>query len=196
MPDQPRQNVLELGQFHLHLAVQGMGATGEDVENQLGAVDDLEISQGGDGANLGRREILIENQQRRPLLQGPDDDLLELALPHEVLGVHPSGALNDAVENHHVGSAGQLRQFIEGVLDLLPGFLGNGNENGLLAGIGEIDRLGDLPLQFVIEGTEKNAQIEVEAGKRRERKASRRCAPRAPEEEGGRNELCREGPVA
>ena len=41
-PLQPRQGVLELRQLDLQLRLVGAGAGGEDVEDQLAAVDDLD----------------------------------------------------------------------------------------------------------------------------------------------------------
>ena len=42
-PRQARQHVIELGEFDLELAFLGAGVAGEDVENELGAVDDAGV---------------------------------------------------------------------------------------------------------------------------------------------------------
>ena len=51
---EPRERVFELGELDLQLAVARLGALGEDVENELRAIDDLEIGVLGDGRDLRR----------------------------------------------------------------------------------------------------------------------------------------------
>ena len=54
-----RQAVLQLRQLHLQLAVTALGALGEDVEDQLGTVDYLEIALLGDRRGLRRGELAV-----------------------------------------------------------------------------------------------------------------------------------------
>ncbi len=51
----PRQAVLQLGEFHLQFAVTPLGALREDVENQLGPIDHLQIRDFRDGKRLRGR---------------------------------------------------------------------------------------------------------------------------------------------
>ena len=51
---QPRERVLELGELDLQLAVARLCALREDIEDELGAIDDLEIGVLGDGRDLRR----------------------------------------------------------------------------------------------------------------------------------------------
>ena len=80
-----RHRVLELRQLDLQLAVPALGALGEDVEDELRAVDDLEVGLLGDAAGLRGRELAVEDQHAGVELHGADDDLLELALAHDEL---------------------------------------------------------------------------------------------------------------
>ena len=48
--DQPRQDILELRQFDLELPVPAVRMLGEDVEDQLSAVDDLLVGQTSRGS--------------------------------------------------------------------------------------------------------------------------------------------------
>lgn len=52
--------VLELGEFDLELGLVGAGAGGEDVEDDLGAVDDLDLEGLFEVAGLGGSEIVVE----------------------------------------------------------------------------------------------------------------------------------------
>ncbi len=135
-----------------------MGAAGEDVEDQLAAVDDLDFGDGGDGAHLRRGQLLVENQQGRPLLQGADHHLLELPLPHQSTRVELAWPLHDPVEHHHVGGTGQLRQFVEGIVGLLARCLGHRNQDGPLSSC-HPDRSLRRPclLEFRIERTDETA---------------------------------------
>ncbi len=51
--DQPGQHVVQLRQLHLQLALPAARALGENVQNQLGAVDHLERDLVGDRTDLG-----------------------------------------------------------------------------------------------------------------------------------------------
>jgi len=50
------------------------------------SVDDLQVGHGGDGRGLRGRQVLIEDEVVHPVLQGLDDDLLELATAQQYLG--------------------------------------------------------------------------------------------------------------
>ena len=139
-----------------------MGAAGEDIEDQLGAVDDLDFGHRRDGADLGRRQILVEHQQCGPHLQTANDDLLDLPLPHQIAGVELTGALHHPVQHQQIGGAGQLRQLVQGILDVLAGLLTDGNQDRLLPGVGEIDGFRHPPFQLGIEPPQKGPEIEIE----------------------------------
>jgi len=42
-----------------------VGSPREDVEDELGAVDDAQLGKVADGLDLGRRKVLVENDQVR-----------------------------------------------------------------------------------------------------------------------------------
>ena len=52
LPDQPRQEVRELGQLDLQLALRGARPLGEDVEDERGAIDHLDAERLGEVALL------------------------------------------------------------------------------------------------------------------------------------------------
>ncbi len=56
-----RQPVVQLREFHLQAAFASVGAGGEDVEDELGAVDDFRLDGLFEIALLGRGEVVIED---------------------------------------------------------------------------------------------------------------------------------------
>ncbi len=83
LADHARQHVAQLGQLDLQLAVGAAGVLGEDVEDQRGAVDDLELGLLGDRVRLRGGEVGVADQQLAVLLERADDDLAQLALAEE-----------------------------------------------------------------------------------------------------------------
>ena len=61
MARQPRQHVVQLRQFHLQAPFPRAGARGENVEDQLGPVDDLGGQRLFEIALLGGAQVLIED---------------------------------------------------------------------------------------------------------------------------------------
>ena len=60
---QARSQVFELSQFDLQLAGQAAGALGKDVENQLAAVDDLEIQGFFQVTLLGGGQVVVKDDR-------------------------------------------------------------------------------------------------------------------------------------
>ena len=60
---QARQQVIQLRQFHLQAAFPGARAAGEDVEDELRAVDDAARQLLLQIALLGGREVVVEDDQ-------------------------------------------------------------------------------------------------------------------------------------
>ena len=78
---------LQLSELDLELAVPAAGALGEDVENQLGAVDGLEAGRVLEGPGLSGLEVDIEDGDGRLRAHPLEDDLHELAAPHDGPGM-------------------------------------------------------------------------------------------------------------
>ena len=70
------QQVLELGQLDLDLALVRPCASREDVENQLRPVDDLDVRRLGDGPGLSRSQVAIDDDEIGLQAQGMDDQVL------------------------------------------------------------------------------------------------------------------------
>jgi len=74
-----REHVFKLREFDLELALAGAGVAGEDVEDQLGSVEDAAGKRGLEIAQLGGREVVVEENQIGLDGRGQGSDLLDLA---------------------------------------------------------------------------------------------------------------------
>src|SRR4030095_3361384 len=81
LPDQSRQEIRELRQLDLQLALGRARALGEDVEDQRRPVDDLDAERLGGVALLARRELIVGDEQVGGRRAGGGADLLDLAAP-------------------------------------------------------------------------------------------------------------------
>ena len=131
---QPRQQVLELRELHLELAVGGARALREDVEDQLGAVDHAQLEPLGEVARLGRREVLIEDHQIDVALEGADHEVLEPARADQELAVDLRPVLGDDVHHVDARAARELAQLVELALEVGgPAARGHRDEDRALA---------------------------------------------------------------
>ena len=78
---QPRQPVLQLRQLDLQLPFARPRAPREDVENQLGAIDDAPAEDLFEVARLRRRELVVERSRRRRSQLGAGHGRAVSALP-------------------------------------------------------------------------------------------------------------------
>ena len=79
--------MLELGQFHLQLTLVALGALGEDVEDQAGAVQHADIEALFQVALLGGGQRMIEDDDFELVVLHGQADLIRLAAADEVSGV-------------------------------------------------------------------------------------------------------------
>ena len=97
----------------MNLSVAALGALREDVEDQLGAVEHLQLGRFGDGVELSRCQIAIEDDQLGAVLQTAQIELLELAAADQRARVQLLAALQNRVEDGHSGRARELLQLFE-----------------------------------------------------------------------------------
>ena len=64
-----REHVAQLRELDLKLAFPALRASGEDVENELSAVENLQVGRRRDRAHLGRREASVEDDEVRSFLK-------------------------------------------------------------------------------------------------------------------------------
>ena len=108
---QAGQHVFQLGEFHLSLALAAASVLGENVEDEPGPVDDLDLDDLLQLTELPRREFAVADQ--RVGFVGPHDlgELPRLARPDESAGVGLLAPLHQGVHHHGSGCLGEPRQF-------------------------------------------------------------------------------------
>src|SRR5690606_37176567 len=118
-----RQEILHLCELHLELAVRAVGPLGENVEDKLRTIDNLEVGGGRNVGALRRRDIPVDNENVRIELHGADDDLIEFAATHHKLRVDAIAHPDHDVRHFDSGGAGELPQLPQGDLRLAGVFL-------------------------------------------------------------------------
>jgi hypothetical protein len=122
LPDQPRQEIRELRQLDLELALARPRPLREDVEDQRGPIDDPHIERAREVSLLDRGQGIVGDEQPRPQRPGQRPDLLDLALPEVQARVLRAPLLDDAGEHLRPGALGQAGELLHGLLHL-PAFL-------------------------------------------------------------------------
>ena len=148
------QHVFQLGHLDLQLALAGAGAAGEDVEDELGAVDHPQIGVVGDRADLRGAQFLIEQEQVGAEAQTHEHDLHQLAATEDEAGVDVLAPLDHLGDHLHSGGAGQLDQLGHGLLGLALRAGGDADEDGPVAAL--VD-LADRPLaaELALQGLDQ-----------------------------------------
>ena len=118
LPDEPRQQIRELRQLDLQLALARARALGEDVEDQRRPVDDLQAERLGHVALLARRErVVADDEVGRQRLRGAPE-LLDLPLAEVESRCRRRALLDDAVDDAAAGRRDETRELLERLLDL------------------------------------------------------------------------------
>ena len=131
---EPRQQVLELGQLDLQLAVAGGRVLREDVEDELGAVDHPQLHALAEVARLRRGQVLVDDDEVDAAVEGAYREVVELARAEHGLGVDAGPVLGHRVDDVDPGRVGELAQLGEVDLHLAGGAAGGDrDEDGALA---------------------------------------------------------------
>ena len=142
---QARQQVLQLGQLDLRLALLGLRVLGEDVEDQRGAVDDLDLDDVLEGAPLAGGQLGVADHRVGAL--GDDDvaQLLGLAGAEVGAGVRLRAALHESREDRRARRLGESGELAHRVVGVLGGAVGpdGGQHDPLKAQLAVLD-LGDV----------------------------------------------------
>ena len=152
---EPRQRVLELRELHLELAVAALGALGEDVEDELGAVDRLQAGGVLESAGLGRFQVDVEDRHGGAPAHRFEDDLLQLAGAHHGARVDLRTALARGAGDGHPGGADQL----QGLREMLVVRHQADHQGALL--VGRPGVAGDAG-EFLLQGAHRGVHVEIE----------------------------------
>ena len=113
------QHVLELGELDLKLGLAGPRPRREDVEDQFGAVHHALAGGVLDVLALGRRQLIVEDDERRILRVDERPELLDLPLPEVGRGVGPIDLLCDAPDDDGTGRVDELLELLEMLIQIV-----------------------------------------------------------------------------
>jgi hypothetical protein len=135
-----RQVVLQLSQLDLQLALCTHGVLGEDVENQLRAVDDTRLEHVLERTLLHRAELAVDEQHVGARFGIDLLQLGELALADVAAGIRARPVLGQRRDRLDARGARKLLQL--GQLLLRDGALGQHSEDEPALGLGARRRIG------------------------------------------------------
>ena len=127
----PRQVVLELGELDLELALGADGVLGEDVEDQLRAVDDPRRERVLERPLLRRVELVVDDEHVGAAVGVQRLQLLELPLADVGLLIGPVALLDELLDRLDERRPRELAQLAELVLGVGP-FREHGEQEPLL----------------------------------------------------------------
>ena len=133
-PAESWQFVLELRQLDLRAGDLRLRAAREDVEDEFGPVNDLDVGRLLDLTTLRRPEIVVEDQQVGVVELRGRLDALQEALSNVGLPVDPCSVLHEAVDDRRSRRARELRELVQRLLFDLDGAVGktDADEDGAL----------------------------------------------------------------
>ena len=135
LPHEARQQVGELGQLHLELALHGAGPLGEDVEDERGAVDHPHAERAAEVALLDGRERVVGDHEVGALALRERLDLLDLPLAEVEAGGRGPPVLGRPPHHEGAGRLGEPPELVETLLHHHPRLRGTpqGRQHRLLA---------------------------------------------------------------
>src|SRR6516165_3507667 len=113
---QPRQQVLELRQFHLRLALLAAGVLREDVQDEGGAVDDLHLHHALQPSQLAGGELVVADDRVGAGRHHQGRQLGGLARTDVGRRVGPPAPLHQAIQHDRPGRLGEPGQLAQRVL--------------------------------------------------------------------------------
>ena len=99
---------MQLGRLDLQATLPGAGVLGEDVQDQLGPVDDLDLELALQVALLARAQVLVADDQVVAQFLPAVADLLDLAFAHEQRRLDLVAALDFGGDHLGAGGEGEL----------------------------------------------------------------------------------------
>jgi hypothetical protein len=122
MPREAGEEIFELGQFNLELPLFGLGALGEDIEDEARPVDDLALEGLFQIPLLRPGQILVEDDQVHSRL-ADRPDLLDFPRTDEVPRVENGSLLEYPKGRPRTRRGGKLGQLIQRIFRLKVGLM-------------------------------------------------------------------------
>ena len=110
-PRQAGVSIFQLGQFHLQLGLLGLCPGRENIEDQLAAVHHLGLDHLLQLADLGRRQVVVKDDDIRLIASDPLSKLKDLALADVGGRIDFADFLLKPVNDNRPGTLGQGGQF-------------------------------------------------------------------------------------
>ena len=153
---QPGQQILELRQFHLEAPFSGARPAGEDVEDELGAIDDPCGSATGrdsglDIALLGGSEVVIDDDDIGFEGFGKLADFFDFAFAEKRGGIGMGADLKGFTDDDRAGAEGEFFQFGKGLAGGRRSCASapfKAGQDGAFGGLFERDRRTYSPISF------------------------------------------------
>jgi hypothetical protein len=117
-PRQSWEQILELGEFDLELALPGPGALGEDLKDERRTIQYLAAKNLLQVARLGTREFIVEDDGIHAEFLASGGKLGRLAGTDPGARVWCFQFLGSVAEDHSAHGGGQFPEFIEGIADI------------------------------------------------------------------------------
>ena len=113
LPDEARQQIGQLRELHLQLALGTSRTLSEDVQDQRGAIDDLDAERLAEIALLDRRERIVGDEEVGAALAHRLGHLVDLAAAEVERRRRGLPLLDHALADGGAGRRGQSRQLLE-----------------------------------------------------------------------------------
>ena len=140
----------------------------EDVEDELGAVDDPHLGDVADGLDLRGGQVLIKDDEVGAELLGADDELLELAFAEQVPGIDVVRPLDHGVEHGDRVRSGEFLELFDGLFLFVSALLRYAHEDGAVFFRDLQGRLRPLHLAFDVGDEFRRIDVEGVNGLRRQ----------------------------
>ncbi len=131
-PPQSRQPVVELGQLDLQLSLPGSRTAGEDIQDELGSVDDFAVEDALDVALLGRGKVVVEDHGVGPVPIQQSLQEIQLPFADQIRRVIAGPLLQQAGGHPGSGGGSQGSQLIQRFLQVQDGSPGGSRGDGPL----------------------------------------------------------------
>jgi hypothetical protein len=139
---------------------------GENVEDQLGAIDHAQIEPLREVSRLSRAEDLIEVHEVDTALQRVDHELLELSRADDIARINAIALLGDRVDDLYAGGPGELDELGEVGLEFARSATRRDRNQDCTLGAADITR----PIkaaEFVFDVADPRREIDVQVRRRR-----------------------------